>query len=108
MDLQRLEEKYNDFMNSKHYQQADVSPKYFKKNADLSRLAIMADNMVCNMLFLKNYFELARPSDEETQIASNYVILANGVEIILNVNEAPNFRDKEDYLDWFYSKLNTP
>ncbi|AMW80380.1 hypothetical protein AMD27_08395 [Acinetobacter sp. TGL-Y2] len=63
--------------------------------------------MVCNMLFLKNYFELARPDDESTQVASNYMILVDNAEVALNVNEAPNFRDKEDYLSWFESKLNT-
>lgn len=94
-------------MISKHCQKADVNPKYFKRNTDLSRLAIIADNMVCNMLFLKNYFELSRPDDESTQVASNYMILVDNAEIVLNVNEAPNFRDKEDYLSWFESKLNT-
>ncbi|WP_171254790.1 hypothetical protein [Acinetobacter sp. TGL-Y2] len=107
MDRQKLEEKYDEFMSSKHYQKADVNPKYFKRNTDLSRLAIIADNMVCNMLFLKNYFELARPDDESTQVASNYMILVDNAEVALNVNEAPNFRDKEDYLSWFESKLNT-
>lgn len=106
MDRQKLEEKYGDFMNSNHYQKADVNPKYFKRNADLSRLAILADNMVCNILFLKNYFELARPDDQSTQAASNYVILVNNIEVTLNVNEAPNFRDKDDYLNWLNSKLD--
>ncbi|MEB3752812.1 hypothetical protein I2F62_00405 [Acinetobacter sp. MD2(2019)] len=60
----------------------------------------MADNMVCNTIFLKNYFELARPNDELNQTSRNYMILVDNAEITLNINEAPNFLDKDEYLSW--------
>ncbi|MGE8572922.1 MAG: hypothetical protein ACN6NW_12875 [Acinetobacter amyesii] len=103
----KFRKKYNDFIHSKHYQKAGLNPKFIKRNSDLSRLAVIADNIVCNILFLKNYFELARPDDESTQSAGNYIIFVNSIEVTLNVNDAPDFRDKDDYLNWLESKLNT-
>ncbi|AOA58790.1 hypothetical protein [Acinetobacter larvae] len=104
MELQTLEDKYNSFLNSKAYQQSGINPQYFKRNADLSRLAIIADHMVCNILFFKNYFQLAQP--DHTQMASNYVILVNDIEVTLNINKAPDFRDKDEYLKWLHSQIN--
>jgi len=108
MERKELEEKYDNFINSNSYRRLELyaSKKYIKKNADLSRLSIMADNIVGNTLFLKTYFELARPNDENSQSAKNYVISVNGSEVVLNVNEAPDFIDKKNYLDWFESKVN--
>ncbi|WP_332604828.1 hypothetical protein [Acinetobacter sp. ESBL14] len=107
MDRQELEQKYDNFINSSHYKQAGLSPKFMKKNPDLSSLSVIADNMVCNILFLSNYFELARSNDELTQAVSNYMILVENTEVTLNVNDAPNFLDKENYLNWLDLQINT-
>ncbi|BCX74753.1 hypothetical protein TOL5_29530 [Acinetobacter sp. Tol 5] len=105
MNINELDEKYEAFKTSQHFPEKDDHQKFTKKNRQLNDLKSIMDNILYNTLFLKYFFILARPDDERSQMAKNYVILVDGKEVALNVNQSPQFHDKENYLKWLHSEI---
>lgn len=105
MNINELDEKYEAFKLSQHFPEKELDQKFIKKNRQLNDLKSIMDNMLCNILFLQNFFILARPDDECSQMAKNYVILVDGKEVTLNVNQSPQFYDKENYLKWLHGEI---
>lgn len=105
MNTAELEEKYDTFLKSYHFP-SDVKNRFLKKNAELDKLSRMADNLACNILFLKYYFEKARVGEDQYSMASNYAFIADGKEIVVNMNKSPDFKDKEAYLKWLSDVIN--
>lgn len=105
MDLKELSAKYDEFVNSYLFPM-DAKPRYLKKNADLNRLQVLLDNMACHLIFLKNYFVKTRVGDDAFEEYKSFSILIDGQEIILNTNDAPDFSNKDQYLNWFLSVIN--
>lgn len=105
MDLKELSAKYDEFVNSYLFPM-DEKARYLKKNADLNRLQVLLDNMACNLIFFKNYFVKTSVGDDAFDVYKNFSILIDGNEIILNTNDAPDFNNKDEYLNWLLSVIN--
>ena len=105
MNYSDIEKKYEDFLNHEKFPSIEEKANLILKRADINESIRKEGNWTYNLAFLTNYFK--NPKGRLIfQTANRLSIIVDDKEIDLNINEAPNFRDQDEYLKWLHSELN--
>ena len=104
MNYEKLEGLYDSFLAHEKFKDVERNAEHVLLHPDLDEENRKAGNWEYNLRFWGNY--LPRPIGGMTHTHKRYSFIISGKRVDLDSTEAPNFRDKINYLKWLESEIN--
>ena len=105
MSFADLNKKYEDFINHEKFPEVEKSTLSTLQYADLGKDYSLVGSWIYNLAFLSSYFETPKNVGVIVQSPYRFTIEYNGELVELNLNNAPNFRDQDEYLNWLHKQI---
>ncbi|NKG34767.1 hypothetical protein [Acinetobacter junii] len=104
MNYEKLEELYESFLAHEKFSDIEKNAEQVLQNPKLDEENRKVGNWEYNFYFWGNY--LPRPISGILHTHQRYSIEMLGKRVDLDSSNAPNFRDKENYLKWLETQIN--
>lgn len=105
MSFAELHQKYEDFLNHDQFPEIEKQAEFILQHPDLNDLNRKVGNWTYNWAFLSAYFETPKKRGLLIQAPYRFTIIHDGIEVVLNTNDAPNFRDQHEYISWLHKQI---
>ncbi|MFW1767147.1 hypothetical protein ACG907_02685 [Acinetobacter bereziniae] len=105
MNYSELEKKYEDFINHEKFPEIEEKANLILKNENIDDSLKKEGNWTYNLAFLTNFFETPK-GGLIIQTSKRLSIVVDDKIIDLNTDEAPDFRNQDEYLKWLHTELN--
>ena len=104
MNYSKLESLYDSFISHEKFPVIAEQAERVLQHPELDEKNRNVGNWSYNKMFLINFFE--RPKGTLCQTFDHFTVLVSDRNIVLDLSEAPNFTDRDAYLEWLYNQLN--
>ncbi|MCW8041073.1 hypothetical protein [Acinetobacter entericus] len=104
MNYSKLESLYDAFISHEKFPIIEEQAERVLQHPELDEKSKKIGNWSYNIMFLSNFFDRAKGSLFQT--FEHFTVSVSDRDIVLNLSNAPNFKDRDAYLAWMHKELN--